>query len=74
MCARAQSSYPMRVQRCQEIFQLARQQNPSLSKFLNDTLSLCDKLLELCNRPTAESHVMYISKNMESLHRLLKQP
>ncbi|XP_077556323.1 ATR serine/threonine kinase meiotic 41 [Haemaphysalis longicornis] len=74
MIAVSKSSYPMRVQRCQEIFQLARQQNPSLSKFLNDTLSLCDKLLELCNRPTAESHVMYISKNMESLHRLLKQP
>uniref|UniRef100_A0A4D5RS55 Serine/threonine-protein kinase ATR n=1 Tax=Ixodes scapularis TaxID=6945 RepID=A0A4D5RS55_IXOSC len=72
MIAVSKSSYPMRVQRCQEVFQLARQEMPSLGKFLGDTLALCDKLLELCNRPAGEAHVLSITQQLKSLHRLLE--
>ncbi|CAN7938873.1 unnamed protein product, partial [Ixodes hexagonus] len=72
MIAVSKSSYPMRVQRCQEVFQLARQETPSLVKFLSDTLALCDKLLELCNRPAGEAHVFSIAQQLKSLHRLLE--
>ncbi|XP_064474884.1 serine/threonine-protein kinase atr-like [Ornithodoros turicata] len=73
MVAVSKSSYPMRVQRCQEVFQLARQQNASLSKFLQDTMQLCDRLLELCNRPCPQGGSITISQGAgsRSLHRLL---
>ncbi|KAK8760864.1 hypothetical protein V5799_027869 [Amblyomma americanum] len=64
----------MRVQRCKEVFQLARHQNSTLAKFLNDTLALCDMLLELCNRPVGETHVLLISAQVKDLHKMLEQP
>ncbi|XP_075536838.1 ATR serine/threonine kinase meiotic 41 [Dermacentor variabilis] len=74
MIAVSKSSYPMRVQRCQQVFQLARQQNPNLAKFLSDTLSLCEKLLELCNRPVGETNVLQISVHVKGFHEMLKDP
>lgn len=74
MIAVSKSSYPTRVQRCQEIFHLARQQTPSLAKFLNDTLALCEKLLELCNRPVVETNVLQISQHVKGFHEMLKEP
>ncbi|KAH8040442.1 hypothetical protein HPB51_010222 [Rhipicephalus microplus] len=74
MIAVSKSSYPMRVRRCQEVFQLARQQNPSLAKFLNDTLALCERLLELCNRPVGETNVLQISQHVKGFHEMLRGP
>lgn len=73
MVAVSKSSYSMRVQRCQEVFQLARQQASGVDKFLRDSLQLCDSLLELCNRPAAQAGPITISQGSgsRSLHRLL---
>lgn len=46
-----QSSYPMRMNRCNQILKKAISLKQSLGKFIGDANKLTDKLLELCNKP-----------------------
>lgn len=46
-----QSSYPMRMNRCNQILKKAVSLKQSLEKFIGDANRLTDKLLELCNKP-----------------------
>lgn len=46
-----QSSYPMRMNRCNDILKKAISLKQSLEKFIGDATRLTDKLLELCNKP-----------------------
>lgn len=52
-----QSSYPMRMNRCNQILKTAISLKRSLEKFIGDATRLTDKLLELCNKPVhAHTH------------------
>lgn len=51
LCMSLQSSYHMRMNRCNQILKKAISLKPSLDKFIGDANRLTDKLLELCNKP-----------------------
>lgn len=51
LCFFFQSSYPMRMNRCNQILKKAISLKHSLEKFIGDANRLTDKLLELCNKP-----------------------
>ncbi|KAL7381001.1 hypothetical protein ABVT39_026873 [Epinephelus coioides] len=51
MAAVSKSSYPMRMNRCNQILKKAISLKQSLEKFIGDANRLTDKLLELCNKP-----------------------
>lgn len=54
------SSYPMRMNRCNQILKKAIGLKGSLEKFISDTNKLTDKLLELCNKPV-QTHTQHKS-------------
>ncbi|XP_023240203.1 serine/threonine-protein kinase ATR-like [Centruroides sculpturatus] len=70
MIAVSKSSYPMRVQRCREIFSLAKKIQPDLTKFISDSISLTEKLVELCNKSVNDTSLS-IKSNLSTLPRLL---
>ncbi|XP_037083849.1 serine/threonine-protein kinase atr-like [Pollicipes pollicipes] len=51
MLAVSRSSYPMRVERCQDVFSRAKAKKPSLGQFISDATKLADKLIDLSNKP-----------------------
>ncbi|XP_043244732.1 serine/threonine-protein kinase ATR-like [Amphibalanus amphitrite] len=51
MLAVSRSSYPMRVERCQDVFARAKTKKPSLATFISDVSRLADKLVDLSNKP-----------------------
>ena len=60
-----QSSYPMRMNRCNQILKKAISLKKSLEKFIGDANRLTDKLLELCNKPVkththTHTHEIYV--------------
>lgn len=58
-----QSSYPMRMNRCNQILKNAISLKKPLEKFIGDANRLTDKLLELCNKPVKMSS-QYILKKL----------
>ncbi|ELT94946.1 hypothetical protein CAPTEDRAFT_164972 [Capitella teleta] len=73
LMAVSKSSFPMRIKRCQEIFNLAKTINRGLSKFLNDSTKLTEKLLDLCNKPyEIGRNTLSISHHFKPLLRLVE--
>ncbi|KAF3701011.1 Serine/threonine-protein kinase atr [Channa argus] len=75
MTAVSKSSYPMRVNRCNQILKKAISLKPSLQKFIGDATKLTDKLLELCNKPVdSNSATLSMSVHFKQLKRLVEEP
>ncbi|KAJ0008617.1 hypothetical protein NQD34_016032 [Periophthalmus magnuspinnatus] len=75
MTAVSKSSYPMRMNRCNQILKKAVFLKQSLDKFIGDANRLTDKLLELCNKPVdGNSTTLSISVHFKQLKRLVEEP
>ncbi|XP_042356809.1 serine/threonine-protein kinase ATR [Plectropomus leopardus] len=75
MAAVSKSSYPMRMNRCNQILKKAISLKPSLEKFIGDATRLTDKLLELCNKPVdGNSTTLSMSVHFKQLKRLVEEP
>ncbi|XP_034530392.1 serine/threonine-protein kinase ATR [Notolabrus celidotus] len=75
MTAVCKSSYPMRMNRCNQILKKAISLKPSLEKFIGDANRLTDKLLELCNKPVdGNSTTLSMSVHFKLLKRLVEEP
>ncbi|XP_062988227.1 serine/threonine-protein kinase ATR [Elgaria multicarinata webbii] len=74
MTAVSKSSYPMRVNRCKEIFNKAIHMKASLGKFIGDAARLTDKLLELCNKAVdGNASTLSMGIHFKSLKRLVEE-
>uniref|UniRef100_UPI0037E75C66 serine/threonine-protein kinase ATR n=1 Tax=Semicossyphus pulcher TaxID=241346 RepID=UPI0037E75C66 len=74
MTAVSKSSYPMRMNRCNQILKKAISLKPSLEKFIGDANRLTDKLLELCNKPVdGNSTTLSMSVHFKLLKRLVEE-
>ncbi|XP_024119939.1 serine/threonine-protein kinase atr [Oryzias melastigma] len=62
-----QSSYQMRMNRCNQILQKAVSLKQSLYKFIGDANRLTDKLLELCNKPVDGNSTTLSIKQLKRL-------
>ncbi|TKS86901.1 Serine/threonine-protein kinase atr [Collichthys lucidus] len=75
MTAVSKSSYPMRMNRCNQILKKAISLKQSLEKFIGDANRLTDKLLELCNKPVdSNSTTLSMSVHFKQLKRLVEEP
>ncbi|XP_071768484.2 serine/threonine-protein kinase ATR [Centroberyx gerrardi] len=75
MTAVSKSSYPMRMNRCNEILKKAVSLKDSLGKFIGDANRLTDKLLELCNKPVdGNSTTLSMGVHFKQLKRLVEEP
>ncbi|KAM8736458.1 serine/threonine-protein kinase ATR isoform 1-T1 [Acanthopagrus schlegelii] len=75
MTAVSKSSYPMRMNRCNQILKKAISLKHSLEKFIGDANRLTDKLLELCNKPVdGNSTTLSMSVHFKQLKRLVEEP
>ncbi|XP_047467138.1 serine/threonine-protein kinase ATR [Mugil cephalus] len=75
MTAVCKSSYPMRMNRCNQILKKAISLKDSLEKFIGDATRLTDKLLELCNKPVdGNSSTLSMSVHFKQLKRLVEEP
>ncbi|KAM6912554.1 serine/threonine-protein kinase ATR isoform 1-T1 [Xenentodon cancila] len=75
MTAVSKSSYPMRMNRCNQILKKAISLKQSLEKFIGDANRLTDKLLELCNKPVdGNSTILTMSVHFKQLKRLVEEP
>ncbi|XP_038156648.1 serine/threonine-protein kinase ATR isoform X1 [Cyprinodon tularosa] len=75
MTAVSKSSYPMRMNRCNQILKKAISLKESLEKFIGDANRLTDKLLELCNKPVdGNSTTLSMSIHFKLLKRLVEEP
>ncbi|XP_068194787.1 serine/threonine-protein kinase ATR [Antennarius striatus] len=75
MTAVSKSSYPMRMNRCNQILKKAINLKQSLEKFIGDANRLTDKLLELCNKPVdGNSPTLSMSLHFKQLKRLVEEP
>ncbi|XP_029349910.1 serine/threonine-protein kinase ATR [Echeneis naucrates] len=75
MTAVSKSSYPMRMNRCNQILKKAMSLKQSLEKFIGDANRLTDKLLELCNKPVdGNSTILSMSIHFKQLKRLVEEP
>uniref|UniRef100_A0A8D3AWP0 Serine/threonine-protein kinase ATR n=1 Tax=Scophthalmus maximus TaxID=52904 RepID=A0A8D3AWP0_SCOMX len=75
MAAVSKSSYPMRMNRCNQILKKAISLKQSLEKFIGDANRLTDKLLELCNKPVdGNSTTLSMSVHFKQLKRLVEEP
>nr|XP_020648265.1 serine/threonine-protein kinase ATR-like [Pogona vitticeps] len=73
MTAVSKSSYPMRVNRCKEIFNKAISMEASLAKFIGDAARLTDKLLELCNKSVdGNTSALSMGTHFKSLKKLVE--
>eukprot|EP00064_Thunnus_orientalis_P014791 superscaffoldBa00002629_g14838 len=69
------SSYPMRMNRCNQILKKAISLKQSLEKFIGDANKLTDKLLELCNKPVdGNSTTLSMSVHFKQLKRMVEEP
>ncbi|XP_070697802.1 serine/threonine-protein kinase ATR [Pempheris klunzingeri] len=74
MTAVSKSSYPMRMNRCNQILKKAISLKQSLEKFIGDANRLTDKLLELCNKPVdGNSTTLSMSIHFKQLKRLVEE-
>ncbi|KAK5917220.1 hypothetical protein CgunFtcFv8_012127 [Champsocephalus gunnari] len=75
MTAVSKSSYPMRMNRCNQILKKAISLKQALEKFIGDANRLTDKLLELCNKPVdGNSTTLSMSVHFKLLKRLVEEP
>uniref|UniRef100_A0A7N8YNC1 Serine/threonine-protein kinase ATR n=1 Tax=Mastacembelus armatus TaxID=205130 RepID=A0A7N8YNC1_9TELE len=75
MTAVSKSSYPTRMNRCNQILKKAISLKPSLEKFISDANRLTDKLLELCNKPVdGNSSTLSMNIHFKQLKRLVEEP
>ncbi|XP_030212900.1 serine/threonine-protein kinase ATR [Gadus morhua] len=75
MTAVSKSSYPTRMNRCDEILKTAVNLKQSLAKFIGDVNRLTDKLLELCNKPVdGNSASLSMGVHFKQLKRLVEEP
>ncbi|XP_016893203.1 serine/threonine-protein kinase ATR isoform X2 [Cynoglossus semilaevis] len=74
MTAVCKSSYPMRMNRCNQILKKAISLKQSLEKFIGDATRLTDKLLELCNKPVdGNSATLSMAVHFKQLKRLVEE-
>ncbi|KAM9842902.1 serine/threonine-protein kinase ATR [Aulostomus maculatus] len=74
MTAVSKSSYPTRMNRCNQILKKAISLKQSLEKFIGDANRLTDKLLELCNKPVdGNSTILSMSVHFKQLKRLVEE-
>ncbi|CAJ1074374.1 serine/threonine-protein kinase ATR [Xyrichtys novacula] len=74
MTAVCKSSYPMRMNRCNQILKKAISLKPSLEKFIGDANRLTDKLLELCNKQVdGNSTTLSMGVHFKMLKRLVEE-
>ncbi|XP_037833578.1 serine/threonine-protein kinase ATR [Kryptolebias marmoratus] len=75
MTAVSKSSYPMRMNRCNQILKKAISLKQSLEQFIGDANRLTDKLLELCNKPVDGNHtILNMTVHFKQLKRLVEEP
>uniref|UniRef100_A0A672JHL5 Serine/threonine-protein kinase ATR n=1 Tax=Salarias fasciatus TaxID=181472 RepID=A0A672JHL5_SALFA len=75
MTAVSKSSYPTRMNRCNQILKKAISLKQSLAKFIGDANRLTDKLLELCNKPVdGNSSTLSVSVHFKQLKHLVEEP
>ncbi|XP_061551565.1 serine/threonine-protein kinase ATR [Phycodurus eques] len=75
MTAVSKSSYPTRMNRCNQILKKAISLKQSLDKFVCDANRLTDKLVELCNKPVdGNSSTLSMSVHFKQLKRLVEEP
>ncbi|CAB1433197.1 unnamed protein product [Pleuronectes platessa] len=75
MTAVSKSSYPMRMNRCNQILKKAISLKKSLEKFIGDANRLTDKLLELCNKPVdGNCTTLTMGVHFKQLKRLVEEP
>ncbi|XP_054652391.1 serine/threonine-protein kinase ATR isoform X2 [Dunckerocampus dactyliophorus] len=75
MTAVSKSSYPTRMNRCNQILKKAISLKQSLEKFIGDANRLTDKLLELCNKPVdGNCTTLSMSVHFKQLKRLVEEP
>ncbi|KAH9492123.1 hypothetical protein Btru_027012 [Bulinus truncatus] len=67
-----ESSYPMRVKRCQDIFATAIRKDGSLAKLIQDFRKLTDRLLELCEKDFGNSGTVNLNQAFKPLKRLFE--
>lgn len=68
------SSYASRVRRCTEVFSDKRLSDPSILKLINDFNLLAESLIELTNKPVADTLQLTIKEFYRQLPALLKTP
>uniref|UniRef100_A0A3B3YIZ0 Serine/threonine-protein kinase ATR n=1 Tax=Poecilia mexicana TaxID=48701 RepID=A0A3B3YIZ0_9TELE len=74
MTAVSKSSYPMRMNRCNQILKNAISLKKPLEKFIGDANRLTDKLLELCNKPVdGNSTTLSMGVHFKQLKRLVEE-
>ncbi|XP_077417783.1 serine/threonine-protein kinase ATR isoform X2 [Vanacampus margaritifer] len=75
MTAVSKSSYPTRMNRCNQILKKAISLKQSLEKFVSDANRLTDKLVELCNKQVNnDSSKFSMSVHFKHLKRLVEEP
>ncbi|XP_028293251.1 serine/threonine-protein kinase ATR [Gouania willdenowi] len=75
MTAVSKSSYPMRMNRCNQILKAIISHKQSLEKFIGDANRLTDKLLELCNKPVdGNGTTLSMCVHFKQLKRLVEEP
>ncbi|XP_077396162.1 serine/threonine-protein kinase ATR isoform X2 [Festucalex cinctus] len=75
MTAVSKSSYPTRMNRCNQILKKAISLKQSLDKFVSDANRLTDKLVELCNKQVNnDSSKFSMSVHFKHLKRLVEEP
>nr|XP_022332154.1 serine/threonine-protein kinase ATR-like isoform X2 [Crassostrea virginica] len=72
MMAISKSSYPVRKQRCQDIFATVKLIDPDQNKFINHATKLTERLLELCEKEILGTHALSITNHFRPLKRLLE--
>nr|XP_034325117.1 serine/threonine-protein kinase ATR isoform X2 [Crassostrea gigas] len=72
MMAISKSSYPVRKQRCQDIFATVKMIDPEQNKFIHDATKLTERLLELCEKDIRGTNVLSITNHFRPLKRLLE--
>ncbi|CAN9502464.1 unnamed protein product [Ophioblennius macclurei] len=74
MTAVSKSSYPMRMNRCNQILKKAISLKQALAKFIGDANRLTDKLLELCNKPVdGNSATLSMGVHFKQLKNLVEE-
>ncbi|XP_019728158.1 serine/threonine-protein kinase ATR isoform X2 [Hippocampus comes] len=75
MTAVSKSSYPTRMNRCNQILKKAISLKQSLDKFVSDANRLTDKLVELCNKlVNNDTGKLSMSVHFKHLKRLVEEP
>eukprot|EP00731_Ephydatia_muelleri_P024256 Em0016g527a len=70
MMAVNKSTHPERQSRCKKILERAKHQLPHTGKLIENMVRLCDRLLEVCNKPVDSGKTYQMDKISRGLIRL----